>query len=335
MSDLADAVASLTAEATHKSAEGLTMLPFAQTLATNRLMSEWLRWCPLCLEDSEHERLAWSLVCVEACARHQVVLASRCPGCRTLQRPMSGRAVVGRCRKCQKLLAEATTTPAGGWDLWVAEQVGALLAATPPNVSPALALKRVLQERAWSAKALAERSGLGEATISYWLNGKTKPTLDIALRAASGLEMTLSGLLASTFDRSNAVPAIPPTAWKLRRSHDPEHQRYVLDAAMADPSCPSLQSVAAGLQVFVRDLRNAWPEQAKVIVARRADAMVERRKQREADITAQVEAAVVELRSLGLDASRRNLERKLDGLQVREKTVRRAWQASAIQTRAA
>ena len=59
MSDLADAVASLTAEATHKSAEGLTMLPFAQTLATNRLMSEWLRWCPLCLEDSEHERLAW------------------------------------------------------------------------------------------------------------------------------------------------------------------------------------------------------------------------------------------------------------------------------------
>ncbi len=60
-----------------------------------------------------------------------------------------------------------------------------------------LTAKQVLSERGMSQGALARLVGIGDAHINKILNGKTRPTLDLAMRIAHALGATVEELWSS------------------------------------------------------------------------------------------------------------------------------------------
>ena len=74
--------------------------------------------------------------------------------------------------------------------------------STPPAAEPASdpiaiggRVKALREAMGLSLRDLAERSGVGAATLSQVERGESSPTLAVAARIAVGLELTLSQLL--------------------------------------------------------------------------------------------------------------------------------------------
>ena len=313
--------------ATHRDVRELTGLRFADAFAQARLTRKTVHWCSACLAESEHERLAWSLLDVDACAKHAVRLATECPACGATQRPLATNAQIGRCRRCGDELARAEHPEAWPWDVWVAQQVDALLTMADEIPDQVQVMKAALAHAHLTPTALARESKVAVNTIRYWANGEGLPSLAVVVRVAAALGTTLPGLLRSTFEPSSLDADIPSTSWTDRVKHDPEVQRAALEAALVDPSFPSLRAVAMQVRAHPQDLRRAWPDQVSAIVDRRRAKLEADRIARGIIIEARVGEVVRDLRERGIPASRRALERDLGGYQVREEIVGRAWRA--------
>ena len=61
-------------------------------------------------------------------------------------------------------------------------------------------LKWLLAENSISQKTLAEKTQLGTATISQWINGKRQPSADYILLIANYFGVTTDYLLGNTQD---------------------------------------------------------------------------------------------------------------------------------------
>ena len=116
----------------------LTLAPWRHLISNPSLTPVSDRWCPCCLsEDREREqspylRLNWDLAPVTACLRHKVELVSECPHCgKSNVRNRSSTVVIGYCTSCGGFLGDAKATPATPQALWVARQVGQMLATRP------------------------------------------------------------------------------------------------------------------------------------------------------------------------------------------------------------
>lgn len=317
----------LVSAATLRDVHDLTALRFEGAFAPARLTRKTVHWCPACLGESEHELLAWSLLDVDACAKHGLELATTCPTCGAAQRPLATNAHIGRCRRCDDGLATAERREASSWDLWVARQVDALLAMTDEIPGQVQVLKSALVHARLTPTALARASNVAVNTIRYWANGEGLPSLGVAVRVAAALETTLPGLMRSTFEPSLLEVDIPSTTWTVRVTHNPGVQRAVLESALTDPTCPSLRAVAIKLRAHPQDLRRAWPDLTSQIVERRRAKRETDRLERGIGIEAKVVEVVRDLKERGITPSRRAVERHLGGYQVREGTVGRAWRA--------
>lgn len=111
---------------------------------------KWVRdiraWCPKCFQEKldakqlVYEPLLWSIAAVTVCPHHHQPLQSRCPHCKKIQRPLTGKMQVARCSQCLAWLNEPVQTFSEAelsicaeleWHLWVAQQVMKVLEITP------------------------------------------------------------------------------------------------------------------------------------------------------------------------------------------------------------
>lgn len=114
--------------------EGLT-LRWLRDLVGHRALLRGGGVCPVCLQEARdaertpYEPLAWSVLAVTVCIRHQTVLETSCPGCGRPLRALGWRARVGHCRRCDAWLGgagrQAEPQP---FERWAAEQVGRIIA---------------------------------------------------------------------------------------------------------------------------------------------------------------------------------------------------------------
>ena len=107
----------------------------------------------------------------------------------------------------------------------------------PSAVDPALIglrVKALRESGGLSLRDLAERSGVSAPMLSQVERGETSPTLTVAARIASGLELRLSQLLR--LDEQGAVTIV--RAARRRRGGNPRrgHRYEVLTSAAAGPA---------------------------------------------------------------------------------------------------
>lgn len=195
----------------------LTLVAWRDVIAQSGLAAAGGRWCPDCFADDRSSgkppyfRLAWDIGAVTVCQRHRTPLADVCPDCgRTGIRHKATYVVPGWCTHCGAFLGTRGATPpqpASPETLWVARQVGLLLAAQDAlTVAPTRerlhdAIRTLVTRLDHGKSAVfARRIGLGKATVHNWLRTGGIPMLGASLRMALHAGLSLPTFLAGDLD---------------------------------------------------------------------------------------------------------------------------------------
>lgn len=188
----------------------LTLAPWRHLISNPSLTPVSDRWCPCCLTEdlasqaSPYLRLNWDLAPATTCLRHKVELVSECPHCgKSNVRNRTSTVVIGYCTSCGGFLGNAKTVPATPQALWVARQVGQMLATTPRVADDGVAtmLETIIERMAQgNVAAFAQQLGLSKSGVWHWVRKGGLPTLPawlaIALHGGIGLERLFAGELS-------------------------------------------------------------------------------------------------------------------------------------------
>jgi hypothetical protein len=110
----------------------LTMLPWENVVASEGLYYPTLRWCPHCVRQDgrkgPYERLLWNIRCVKACPYDRALLREVCPACGSKPARDTTRNVQERCHVCHADLRMPMDGVPTEKDLYVAANIGRLIA---------------------------------------------------------------------------------------------------------------------------------------------------------------------------------------------------------------
>jgi len=233
-------------------------------------------WCAACYADllargePLYDPLLWSLVVVTVCPQHRSRLRDRCPhaDCGRPLPALAAWARPGHCSWCKRPLyrhiherpASDGSMVESGWDLWVAQQLGALLAATaaPPVLSGSeggwAALDSLIYARCGHGSGVygqfAHLVDLHVNNLCRWRKGRALPTIDVLLRACHHLGVSLVDLLRGEIaGLTTKGPALPPALPRRERSRprapDAEQLRQNVETLLGEEGVPLSAAAAA------------------------------------------------------------------------------------------
>lgn len=279
-----EALSSLTC---HPHLHLLTMLPWKGVLSLSGLTRRTRAWCPGCYAEQRTRQepvtdaLLWTLSCVTACARHRRRLETVCAHCGRSSPWLTNKARAGHCFRCQAWLGSVNPSGArdGAMTTDLAERVQvAALAGEVLSLSPRLEGSRALSQQNFVARlsgyirqltkgnvaAFARFIGSDYLKVRQLKAGINLPTLEVQIHLLRRLRLTA----ADFFDGRPAAVARPEQR-DIYLPHKKAEVRSFLEAALTDPTCPSLGELAARLG-YKREalLRSLYPELCRAICAR-------------------------------------------------------------------
>ncbi len=197
----------------------LTLWTWMGVIHTVGLMRSHRAWCPGCYEEWRtagqivYEPLLWALQEISICSHHHQRLQQSCPyqDCARLQPWLAWQSRPGYCAYCYRWLGEvgepepsASVIPEEElvWQQWIAQQVGALFAATPMVENPptrrrvaevlALCVQQVFHG---DERALSQTLDVSEGQVAHWLRHEKLPLFATLLRLCHGLGLSLCEFL--------------------------------------------------------------------------------------------------------------------------------------------
>lgn len=283
---------------------GLTLSPWRQALAPQALLRPYLAWCPACYaswwqaNQTLYTPLLWTLRLVEVCPEHHQRLRERCPFCQKRLRLINSKVKAGVCPACKRWLglepasAQAAESPPSGRQLWLAAQLGRLLALAPSlelyPEQPMVALnldRRLAEAGPGTIQGLARALGLSASPLFGWLKRGHRPHLEILTRICEHLGLSLAEILApqpgwdyeQLWREAQARPPEPKVeAERLR-----QRVQLLLDDPHGSPA--SAAQVARQLEVSLTVLKRHCPTQYYQILQRHEQAQRLERQARQAE----------------------------------------------------
>lgn len=243
----------------------LTLVPLRWTLSGMSLLKRYRAWCPQCYEEDlrkglPYERLLWSLRTVTVCMTHKVTLEDRCQFCRRVSAPLTVHSQPGYCSACGGWLGIEKCANVGdvdSYELYVAGAAGNLLTGLngKARLSGARFRRnlRVCIQRVASGNvvAFAELTQTPKTTLRGWLVGEMLPRLDVLMRFADHLGVSVRDLLMS-----RGLPDVDWTEIKSRSSLGNRNAKWyrssesllgLMRSALDDDECPSVPELAKRL----------------------------------------------------------------------------------------
>ncbi len=283
----------------------LTTLPWAEIMATAETMRPHRAWCSGCLEEQRsggetiYEPLWWSFQSIAICPRHAQVLQTRCPHCLKQQPWLAPRSNVGYCSACQTWLGvvpdpQSLNLPAMtdfelGWQHWLVEAIGELLAAGPAlrhipmreglvtGLSNSCAQVAEGNVRSFAKILATHNLDISTSRLKYWLTGEKRPPLRTLLQLCYCLRITPLAFLTERAAlrvpaslRTLAFPTeLNPRPVKPALIRDQLEKSIKAIVATDEDPPPSLSQVSRRLNVAgTSSLVNYFPEQCAIIVER-------------------------------------------------------------------
>lgn len=179
-----------------------TLLGWGEVYSQGKSLHAFQRWCEQCYaEEGEatYDRLLWQISAVRVCPRHACWLTDSCARCHQCLRVIRHRYLPGICARCgawlgaQQVQAEAVPPlprPAEwNYELWSAEQIGALIAAAPSLAVPPTketvtsSIKHCCD--LWlegNGRSLAHLLGGSNTRGPRWYHGRVLPPLPTLLK---------------------------------------------------------------------------------------------------------------------------------------------------------
>lgn len=292
-----------------------TMLPFAGTIASRRLVTANRRWCQICLQEAAeigdravYEHLLWRLAEVKVCPVHHVALVARCPVCnRGGQIPFSANSRVGCCRHCGAWMGRAQSPEEEPsitkFDLFAAEMCSDLLALPsqlPPGakVLPGSLVVQALRDVFFYGNGSEMGRRLGElpGQVNFYANDEFCAPLHFYLRAAyiTGATMKQIFVTSSFGEQSSAHAA---ESFELRRA-TPRRVReqaeldQALRNALAEEPGTSVQAIAIDLNMEPVTVWRRSPELCSQVSRRYAAQVADRAAARRSEFEEKVKAVM-------------------------------------------
>ena len=323
----------------------LTILPWAEVMATSKTVRLHRAWCSGCLEEQRiggeliYEPFWWSFHPVTICPRHAQALQTQCPHCLKQQQSwLASRSNVGYCSACQTWLGvvpdpqclklPAMTDIELSWQHWLVEAIGELLAAGP-NLRHAPLGERLIAglsnycaqvadgKVSNFAKILATHNlNISASRLKCWLLGEKRPPLGMLLQLCFCLRTKPLALLTNqTALREPTSLAFPPaikSPYLKPGSIQKQLEKSIkaIVAADEDPP-PSLSQVARQLNVTTTSLIRYFPEQRAIIVERYQSYRQAKKQERLRLIREDVRQTTFNVHSQGLYPSKTQVAKQL------------------------
>lgn len=196
----------------------LTMLALTGICSSQNLLRKHRSWCPLCFDEQwqaskdTSEPLLWAVQAVVVCPVHKCSLITVCPHCQRTQHILAGRSRPGHCCRCGRLLTLGRRpervlddSPVAHQHLWVAENMGALLAACSATQIGMMRvclqnnLKNCVADLADGNRSqIVRATEIKERTLDAWLSGTFLPELPNLLTFCYKLRIPVLRFLAET-----------------------------------------------------------------------------------------------------------------------------------------
>ncbi|KAB2916773.1 MAG: helix-turn-helix domain-containing protein [Dechloromonas sp.] len=305
----------------------LTTRLWDHNFPTRGFLRSSLAWCPSCLAEDPvpFHRLSWQLQPTRVCLCHQDTLRTRCTRCLTAIPILHDRSAVTGCPRCGCDLRIADETakpePPSEFDTWSAGEIGRLIAASaewhkPPSWTPAESLLRIVRaENLRGAGGLARAIGTSKVTAWYWLTGKSRPSLQFALRICHRLGRSLAEELGCRLPQPEVHNQphqleIHLAARAAPRQHDWPKIKRLLEDELSKPrqETEPLHVVAARLSVTARTLRAHFPSLCRRIAEHhraKRSSQIEQRDKRLAD---QIATVMRQLELQQIPVTKKNVE---------------------------
>ncbi|BDI18785.1 hypothetical protein ANSO36C_45870 [Nostoc cf. commune SO-36] len=249
----------------------LTMLNWVEIIPPRNLLRSIRAWCPSCYENwrvteqTVYEPLLWSLKEVTICLHHHQRLCTECPYCHKDNRLLAWHSRPGCCSICREWLGISPNVKSPNsikltedelnWQIWVTNNLGNLIAATP-HLSPPPKEKISEMLSAYvnvlahgNIAAFAKKLGINRTQTHRWCVEKTLPAIDTLLQICFQLEIPLLDFLTKdeiNVDSSNII---------IQNQNQPSRESnyqlststeilYALETALTESPPPSLVEIA-------------------------------------------------------------------------------------------
>lgn len=173
------------------------------------------------------------------------------------------------------------------------------------------------------------------ATVSYWKDGRRRPSLPGALRLCRVVNVDLVSFLRGDLESlaagpiHNEAPYVRPSD-ETHREIDWAFVRGELEAALAAPTPASLASVLRRVAVDIRQTKRELPELCAAIASRFRCWTAEQAAERRAAESQLVRDLIVALRRDGVYPSRHQAQKRLPrAVSLRRPHLRQIWTEEA------
>lgn len=333
-----------------KDLQDLTFLKWSQVFSQRNLINPVRKWCPVCYQEQYeknnllYEHLLWFFKIVKICPLHNVSLAYSCPHCHQLLPSLARTSRPGYCSNCEqwlgsKVYSKFTKIEEHEWDIWVAKNLGDVLAVSP-RIPTTLSKEKIShsfqicieQITEGNIAAFARLIKFRKNQVWEWSNGKVIPELDVLLKISylTGLslsEFLLKDNIKTKYIFSNTKLAKARKTVRSKQKFDSNQAQASLEEILSNspkPS-PSMSAVARELGYHRKTLTKHFPELCKAISANYLESRKRIHIQRIQEFCVEVEQAVLELNSQGIYPSEANVSKLLcKAGNFREKEVRNA-----------
>lgn len=305
----------------------LTTRGWDTNFPTRGFLSSYLAWCPLCLatDPDPYHRLAWLIDPVRGCVIHRRPLQRRCARCKKELSVLHDRSLVCGCPCCGGDLRDSLSDASGAelteFDVWSAHEIGRLITASvawqkPLAWDPVAELKTLARNRHLSGPAeFARAVGTSKITAWYWLTGKARPSLPLALHVFHRLGESLATRLGCPAESASLALVGAQPEFHLRRVR---HAREIdwdriaqqMQAELAGPISDArpLLTLAKSLAIPVRSIRAHFPDACRAVAERYRARKRSQIHLRDATLRIQIQTAMATLASNELVLSKRCVE---------------------------
>lgn len=262
-----------------------TMLPLRDVISSNCLTRKKRAWCAMCYEECAdvgvekiYDQLIWVLAPVTICEKHKRRLEFECPHCGHEQYHLSSRSRPGYCYWCERWLGtRGGTSQASEKELWIAEQIGMLLAAMPVSPSPTrevivTGLTKCIEKRSYgSVTRFSKDLPVSHITLNSWLRCSRSMSLTLLSEMCFCINESLSGLVyyagdadespnSDSFEQQDIVPVKEGINSTYDASIDWNTIEQTLREATRENPPPQFDKLAKKLKKARKTLQLKFPD---------------------------------------------------------------------------
>jgi TniQ len=290
------------------------------------------RYCPLCVRNHgadalPYGQLVWEVTAVSACPIHHVRLRAE-DACDTPPEgilPIHNRPrYPGVCTRCGSIghKCSGVAEAAGHAEIWIAQQVAALLSLSDATTSELTAgcLHRGLIAVVTGAfngepVTAAKAARLGRGTLIAWLKHGGRPTFGPLVSLCLAARADLVSMFRGEFRLSPDAPLrqLETPSGIARRRHFQHNWREIHDAllsGLSDESLVTVNSIATRFRVEFRHMRLRFPFEVTALVEKSARFREEAKGRRYEDALAAYSAGADALVSRGVKVRSRYLQKE-------------------------